>query len=291
MPVSNVRETLESIGAIASANIVQFASRTRDREIPVFRDTLSGVIFIDNYYVGDDEYLTGQYRGDSLAPNFEDLLDTERRMKSFRQFYVGRRVLDFGCGEGNFLRQVYPCASSASGVELQQSFREALSGDGILCHSDISQALTPVDTVFMFHVLEHLSDPLGALREIRETLEPNSGTLVVEVPHARDLLLGEFQCKAFIDFTLWSQHLVLHTRDSLQKILIAAGFTDIHVSGVQRYGLVNHLTWLNDGKPGGHKGPLSVLETADLSLAYQAALAGLDRTDTLVATARVASNL
>jgi SAM-dependent methyltransferase len=291
MSVSNVRETLESIGAIASANIVQFASRTRDREIPVFRDTLSGVIFIDNYYVGDDEYLTGQYRGDSLAPNFEDLLDTERRMKSFRQFYVGRRVLDFGCGEGNFLRQVYPCASSASGVELQQSFREALSGDGILCHSDISQALTPVDTVFMFHVLEHLSDPLGALREIRETLEPNSGTLVVEVPHARDLLLGEFQCKAFIDFTLWSQHLVLHTRDSLQKILIAAGFTDIHVSGVQRYGLVNHLTWLNDGKPGGHKGPLSVLETADLSLAYQAALAGLDRTDTLVATARVASNL
>lgn len=291
MPVSNVRETLESIGAIVSANIVQFASRTRDREIPVFRDTVSGVIFIDNYYVGDDEYLTGQYRGDSLAPNFEDLLDTERRMKSFRQFYVGRRVLDFGCGEGNFLRQVYPCASSASGVELQQSFREALSGDGILCHSDISQALTPVDTVFMFHVLEHLSDPLGALREIRETLEPNSGTLVVEVPHARDLLLSEFQCEAFIDFTLWSQHLVLHTRDSLQKILIAAGFTDIHVSGVQRYGLVNHLTWLNDGKPRGHEGPLSVLETADLSLAYQAALAGLDRTDTLVATARVASNL
>ena len=291
MPVSNVRETLESIGAIVSANIVQVASRTRDREIPVFRDTLSGVIFIDDYYVGDDEYLTGQYRGDSLAPNFEDLLDTERRMKSFRQFYVGRRVLDFGCGEGNFLRQVYPCASSASGVELQQSFREALSGDGILCHSDISQALTPVDTVFMFHVLEHLSDPLGALREIRETLEPNSGTLVVEVPHARDLLLSEFQCEAFIDFTLWSQHLVLHTRDSLEKILIAAGFTDIHVSGVQRFGLVNHLTWLNDGKPGGHKGPLSVLETTDLSLAYQAALAGLDRTDTLVATARVASNL
>ena len=291
MPVSNVRETLESIGAIASANIVQFASRTRDREIPVFRDTLSGVIFIDNYYVGDDEYLTGQYRGDSLAPNFEDLLDTERRVKSFRQFYVGRRVLDFGCGEGNFLRQVHPCASSASGVELQQSFRKALSVDGIPCHADISQALTPVDTVFMFHVLEHLSDPLGALREIRETLEPNSGTLVVEVPHARDLLLSEFQCEAFIDFTLWSQHLVLHTRDSLQKILIAAGFTDIHISGVQRYGLVNHLTWLNDGKPGGHKGPLSVLETADLSLAYQAALAGLDRTDTLVATARVASNL
>jgi hypothetical protein len=139
----------------------------------------------------------------------------------------------------------------------------------------------------MFHVLEHLSNPLSVLAQLRDILKPDNGTLVVEVPHANDFLISQLHCKPFIDFTLWSQHLVLHTRDSLYKLLSAAGFVDIRIAGVQRYGLANHLTWLSEGKPGGHKGPLSLLETADLSQAYQSALAAQDCTDTLVAIARV----
>jgi len=289
MPVSKVRETLESIGAIAPSNVVRFASRTRDREVPVFRDSQSGVIFIDDHYVGDDEYLTGEYRGDSSMPNLEDLLNTERRVDSFRQFYVGRRVLDFGCGEGSFLRAVHSSTSSAFGVELQRSFNEALGRDGIPCFYEISE-VPFIDTAFMFHVLEHLPDPLAVLAELRSSLEPGDGTLVVEVPHANDFLINALQCKPFIDFTLWSQHLVLHTRDSLHKLLSAAGFLDIRITGVQRYGLANHLTWLSEGRPGGHKGPLSLLETTDLSRAYQSALAAQDCTDTLVAIAKVSSN-
>ncbi len=289
MPVSKVRETLESIGAIAPSNVVRFATRTRDCEIPVFRDSQSGVIFIDDYYVGDDEYRTGEYRGESSMSKLEDLIDTERRVDSFRQFHVGRRVLDFGCGEGSFLRAVHSSASLAFGIELQRSFNEALNRDGIPCFTDVSQVPPHVETAFMFHVLEHLSDPLASLAELERILEPGYGTLVVEVPHANDFLISQLECKAFIDFTLWSQHLVLHTRDSLHKLLSAAGFLDIRITGVQRYGLANHLTWLSEGKPGGHKGPLSLLETPALSKAYESALAAQDSTDTLVAIARVGS--
>jgi len=289
MPESKVRETLESIGAITPTNVVEFASRTRDRELPVLRDTQSGVIFIEDYYAGDDEYLIGEYRDDSSTSNLEDLLDTERRVDSFRQFYVGRRVLDFGCGQGNFLRAVHATTISAFGCELQRSFNEALSRDGIPCFYEISEIPT-IETAFMFHVLEHLPDPLAVLAELRSSLEPGEGTLVVEVPNANDFLINALDCKPFIDFTLWSQHLVLHTRESLHKLLNAAGFCDIRITGVQRYGLANHLTWLSEGKPGGHKGPLSLLETTDLSRAYQSALAAQDCTDTLVAVAKVGSN-
>ncbi len=128
---------------------------------------------------------------------------------------------------------------------------------------------------------------LAVLAELRITLEPQEGILVVEVPHANDLLISQQQCKLFIEFTLWSRHLVLHTRDSLQKLLGAAGFQDIQIKGVQRYGLANHLTWLSDGRPGGHKGRLSLLESQGLTQAYEAAL---DCTDTLVAMAKVGSN-
>ena len=289
MPVSKVRETLEKIGAISSAYVSQIAPRTRDREVPVFRDSKTGVIFIDDYYVGDAEYEIGDNQGDSLMFNLEDLLDTERRVSSFRPFYFGRKVVDFGCGAGNFLRAVDSSTSSAFGVEFQRSCRDALNRDGIQCFSDMSQ-IPPIETAFMFHVLEHLPDPLSVLAEMRSCFEPDGGTLIVEVPHANDFLINALQCKPFIDFTLWSQHLVLHTRDSLHKLLDAAGFIDIRITGVQRYGLANHLTWLSEGKPGGHKGPLSLLETPALSNAYKSALAAQDCTDTLVAVAKVSSN-
>jgi SAM-dependent methyltransferase len=289
MPASRIRETLESIGAISRANVSQFASHTRDREVPVFRDSKSGVIFIDDYYVGDNEYQTGEYRGDPSMPGLEDLLDTERRVDSFRQFHVGRRVLDFGCGAGSFLRAVRSSTSSAFGVELQRSFNQALNQDGIPCFYEISE-VPLIDTAFMFHVLEHIPDPLAVLVELRGRLEPGEGTLIVEVPHANDFLISALHCQPFIDFTLWSQHLVLHSRDSLQKLLSAAGFLDIRITGVQRYGLANHLAWLIEGKPGGHKGPHSLLETPDLSRAYQSALAAQDCTDTLVAIATVKSS-
>ena len=46
------------------------------------------------------------------------------------------------------------------------------------------------------------------------------------------------------------------------------------------------MKWLIDGKPGGHKDSKALIETQALSDAYAAALAQMDATDTLVATAR-----
>jgi SAM-dependent methyltransferase len=206
----------------------------------------------------------------------------------FQQFHVGRRILDFGCGAGRFLRTVRSTASSAVGIELQESFKEALNRDGIPCFSDISELPPPhIDTAFMFHVLEHLPDPLSVLRDLKAVISPATGILIVEVPHANDFLINQLKCQPFIDFTLWSQHLVLHTRDSLRKLLVAAGFSDIRITGVQRYGLANHINWLNEGKPGGHKAPSSLIETSQLFQAYESALAAQDFTDTLVAIAQV----
>lgn len=282
--MANIRDTLLQIGAIDRTNLVEYSSRTRDRDVPVSRDSVSGVIFIDEFYVGEKEYEAGEYRPDD-GINFEDSIDTERRFQQFQPLIHGRRIVDFGCGAGSFLRRVSPEASFAVGVELQQSFRQSLARDGIAVFQDLAEIDLPVDTLFMFHVLEHLPDPLQSLSQARATLK-DSGFLVVEVPHARDFLLQDLDCVAFRDFTLWSQHLVLHTRDSLRRLLLAAGFTKVAIQGVQRYGPANHLQWLSTGKPGGHRGPLLQMQTEELRDAYAAALAGIDATDTLVAVAR-----
>ena len=134
-------------------------------------------------------------------------------------------------------------------------------------------------------MLEHLPNPLAELLTLRRKLS-SAGTLIIEVPRGRDFLISAARNKAFIEHTLWSQHLVLHTRDSLDLLLRAAGFDNVLIAGVQRYGLANHLGWLSSGTPGGHKGPLSAVEDEALRSSYEAWLARLDATDTLVAIAK-----
>ena len=65
------------------------------------------------------------------------------------------------------------------------------------------------------------------------------------------------------------------------------GLQDIQIEGVQRYPLSNHLNWLANGKPGGHKSQISMLDSDALYDMYQNSLARMDATDTLVAIAKV----
>jgi SAM-dependent methyltransferase len=295
LPESNkVRDLLLQVGAVQTGRIEVFSERTRDTPgLKVYRDRVSKVVFIDGHYVGDEEYVSGDYRQADMpllavrGRDHEELIDNERRYARYRQFVAGRSIVDFGCGSGSFLRLARSCARSLTGVELERQLAAGLIADGIPCHTDLGDVAGEQDVFFMFHCLEHLPDPMAILQGIRTRLKgKGAGLIVVEVPHARDFLLDRLASVAFRDFTLWSQHLVLHTRESLSLVLEHAGFIDIQIEGVQRYGLANHMHWLSSQRPGGHKQPLSVFETPELTGAYAQALARLDATDTLVAIAR-----
>jgi hypothetical protein len=101
------------------------------------------------------------------------------------------------------------------------------------------------------------------------------------VPHARDALFTLYDCDAFKRFTFWSEHLVLHTRQSLAILLKAAGYPVAQIIVYQRYPLANHLYWLSKRAPGGHQ-IWKMLSRADLDMAYSGALSTIDGTDTLV---------
>ena len=290
---SKIRDTLLRLGAIKNEHVEIFSKNTRDKNnLVVYKDNKSKVIFIDEYYVGDNEYKSGDYRTkpDPLMPStnvdLEDLLDTQRRYKKFEQFITNKNICDFGCGEGNFLRVSKPFVKSLVGIELQKNFSDEINNDGIKCISKLDELIEPIDTFFLFHCLEHLQNPSIILKEIHHNLKSNGeGKIIVEVPHAKDFLLQHLELESFKNFTLWSQHLILHTRESLNLMLVDAGFKNIHIEGVQRYGLANHLTWLKDKKPGGHKNFLSIIETENLKNSYADALSKLDANDTLIAIA------
>ncbi len=171
-------------------------------------------------------------------------------------------------------------------MELQKKYAEELNNISINCFQSIQNVPQPLDVVTLFHCLEHLPDPINILHNIRVSLKDDGkGIVIIEVPHARDFLIEHLKLKEFINYTLWSQHLILHTRESLRLLLEDAGFNNIIIEGVQRYNIANHFQWLSNKKPGGHKSLLSTLETPELIASYEKALARIDATDTIIAIA------
>ena len=277
---------LYELGVVHSGDVEPFYPYVRDRaDIGVLQDKKTGVIFLDtaehmdmSHYenMSGGSYWGGKTRAEALEVYQED---DRRRSAQFGALIAGRDFIDVGCGTGGLLDQVKDKAKSAAGVEPQKYVREELEKLGYTMYSALSEApKESADIASLFHVFEHMTEPLTALKEVHTVLRPE-GTLILEVPHAQDVLL---KLEAFKAFSLWSEHLVLHTKASLQIYLEAAGFRDIRIEGFQRYSLSNHIGWLVDEKPSGQKRH-TVFETS--AEAYIELLTETDQTDTLIAFA------
>jgi 2-polyprenyl-3-methyl-5-hydroxy-6-metoxy-1,4-benzoquinol methylase len=104
----------------------------------------------------------------------------------------GQRVADIGCGTGELLGELaamWP-ASELVGVDFAASrlrTAAAAAPPVTLVDADLGAPLPfgdgAFDTVFCTEVLEHLKDPVGALREMRRVLTPG-GRLTLSVPNA-----------------------------------------------------------------------------------------------------------
>jgi 2-polyprenyl-3-methyl-5-hydroxy-6-metoxy-1,4-benzoquinol methylase len=97
------------------------------------------------------------------------------------------RMLDLGCGDGTVLWLARQDGWEVKGVELfpehTKLVRDTLGLD--VETSDITAyegARDAWDCVVLTHVLEHLPDPVGALRKIRDLLKPG-GVGVLEFPN------------------------------------------------------------------------------------------------------------
>lgn len=237
-------------------------------------------------------YADSRMRDEDNLPEMAEVVDemaeddTLRRLALLQEFDVGGRLLDFGCGEGRVLKAVAQRGVNVAGVEPERRMQHLLQQKGILCWASMDDMPREekFDCITLFHVLEHLVDPLDTLVRLQQHLVEH-GKMFIEVPSASDALLTRYDVPAFTTFTYWSCHLYLFTPTTLQTLLERAGFRQIHIHPVQRYGLANHMGWLTQGKPTGLRGSpeFAWLHQKELNTAYARHLGEHGCTDTLVA--------
>ena len=206
--------------------------------------------------------------------------DDQRRFEYCRRIIEGKRLLDFGCGNGGFLLRARGVARSVMGLDQEPHFRAR----DIPLVRRLDETEETFDVITMFHVLEHLPDPRASLSQLSSRLA-QSGEILIEVPNASDALLRLYGCRAFKDFTYWSCHLFSFTAETLTRLVRQAGGVPQYVKHIQRYPLSNHLYWLAVGKPGGHR-EWTFLDAPVLTEQYEARLAAKGLTDTLFASVR-----
>ncbi len=285
---------LKKLKLISPKNIIKINNKTRDKKINVYKDKKTEIIFLGKLTTGNNYYSSFKYKkiekikvSNKKSQKYTKtsiVNDNLRRKKQFSNMFNNKDILDYGCGWGEFLR-IIKKARSVNGVELRKECLKYIKDNlkKIKISDDLKNFKINFDVITLFHVLEHLPNQTSILKDLRAKLK-SKGKIIIEVPHAKDFLILQDDLKEFKDFTFWREHLILHTENSLRKILQKAGYKNICISYFQRYDFLNHLGWFLKRRPGHHK-LFENLFSKNLKELYSKDLIKKKLTDTLIAIA------
>lgn len=264
-------------------------------EVQVRRCTGCGFVFLwPRPTEGElNEYYTHDYRADYTDPPAEeqyklDLNEARQRVARMLPLLNSKtRLLEIGSGAGAFLDQVRVHCGTVTGVEPHNEYRQtvtAMSGVPLAASlEELEKDFAGYDVVTMFHVLEHIANPIGFLRQVRRLMSKN-GILCIEVPNIDDILVAVYKIPAYLEFYYQKAHLHYYSAATLGKVIEDAGF-EVTVNGIQRYDLSNHVRWMLTGEPGGH-GYYHDILAPRANTGYEDALIRSGYQDTLWAIAR-----
>lgn len=175
----------------------------------------------------------------------------------------GGLLLDVGFGNGSFLKLASEMGWNAEGIDFDPEAVEAARAQGlnVRCASaeDLSAEKNQYDVITLSHVVEHVHDPIGLLRDLYRLLKPG-GWLWLETPNLDSLGARRFKQN-------WRgleppRHLVLFNSTSLRMSLEKIGFQVVrqHWHGAILFSIYLESANMPDSKCG-------VIQNSVLSLA------------------------
>jgi SAM-dependent methyltransferase len=181
-----------------------------------------------------DEWMEAEYREGTKDLIFrETLRDLARRIPAER-----RTLLDLGAHVGRLIGLAAEAGWRAEGIELNpRTSAYAARATGLPVHRadlrDLQAEGRRYAAVTLVDVLEHIAEPVGALRAVRGVLEPG-GWIAVKVPHGPNQLLKEnVRDRVFPSYRGTVADNLVHvshfTPRALRMALEQAGFTDVEI--------------------------------------------------------------
>jgi 2-polyprenyl-3-methyl-5-hydroxy-6-metoxy-1,4-benzoquinol methylase len=135
----------------------------------------------------------------------------------------GKFIVEIGCGSGDFLRLLCSAGNYGKGYDPSQPTSRSVAGLGrveIIGRNFATEDAYSADFVCCRHVLEHLPAPMDLLRQLRETVDVRTGTIIFfEVPN------GLFTLERLGIWDIIHEHVSYFTPSSLARAFHDAGFT------------------------------------------------------------------
>lgn len=198
-------------------------------------------------------------------------------------------ILDIGSGYGFFVNELCRCGyKNVTGIEISEERRNmALAhGNTHIINFNVNKpdrGIGRSDVITLFHVLEHMANPILFLKNIKPLLN-KEGIFICEVPNVREMLLEN--SREYNDFYWIRAHLNYFSDRTLSDCFRKAGYDDVEIRFEQRYGLINLCNWLTTGKPQIEK---PIFEIADaykpVESFYRKFTERLGKSDALIAIA------
>lgn len=171
-----------------------------------------------------------------LAPLRRGEVDMDIRFLHARH---GGRLLDLGCGTGEWMLAMQERGWQVEGLDFDPNAVRVARSIGLDVHcgalEERNLAADSFDVVTLNHVIEHVPDPVGLLRECRRILKPD-GKLVLATPNTGSL--GHSYLKADWRGLEPPRHLHLFSRPAMERLLSAAGFYQVCVNTLN-----SHYVW------------------------------------------------
>lgn len=164
-----------------------------------------------------------------------------QRLKIFSKYVDFNNLCDIGCGEGIFLKVALDKGyKNLIGLEPCVTPNSFAKNNGITIKSgeidDFSVIMKNryINTVSMFHVIEHLKNPVGSLKAIYDSIE--GGTkLIIETPDIESKMMVETNYKNRL---VYQEHLFYFSKHTLKELLQKTGF-NIVKEGYRDFDLEN----------------------------------------------------
>ena len=249
-------------GSLSTSLITDKVRFGRKAEVRKCRDC--GLIFLDQHsFELPRDFYESQYHQTYLThvepAAFDPQQYYEKMVKSIRpwsgkinELLTGREiVLDFGCSTGHLMTNIQEKAAKVYGHEVNikeiRFCREKLVLD--VDNRDLFDRFEEglFDYITMIYVLEHISDPIELLTQLKKLLKPD-GKFIILVPNAADALLNFYDIPDFAQFYFCLEHLYYFTPATMERVFKASGLSGI-VETIQEYPITNHLNWGYRQKP------------------------------------------